>query len=41
MSTHNKCFYKEVDKSTCNPKTMILLECVLIGICAVIRLSTI
>ena len=41
MSTHNICLYKEVDKkyTGCNLKTMELLDCVLIGICAVIRLN--
>ena len=40
--THNTCFYKEVDKkyTDCNLKTMELLECALIGVCAVIRLNT-
>ena len=41
MGTHNICFYKEVDKkyTGCNLKTMELLNCALIGICAVIRSS--
>ena len=36
MSTHNICFYKEVDKkyTGCNLKTTKLLDCALIGICA-------
>ena len=39
MRTHNICLYKEVDiKYTgCNLKTMELLDCALIGVCAVIR----
>ena len=39
MSTHNIYFYKEVDKNYtgCNLKTTELLECVLIGVCVVIR----
>ena len=46
MTTHNICLYKEVDKkyTDCNLKsiltnlkTMVLLECALIGVCAVIR----
>ena len=43
MSTHNICLYKEVDKkyTGCNLKTMELLDCALIGICAVIRLNTV
>ena len=36
------CLYKEVDKkyTGCNLKITELLDCVLIGICAVIRSST-
>ena len=43
MSTHNICFYKEVDKkyTGCNLKTTELLECELIGVCAVIRSNTV
>ena len=43
MSAHNICLYKEVDKkyTGCNLKTMELLDCALIGICAVIRLNTV
>ena len=43
MSTHNICLYKEVDiKYTgCNLKTMELLDCALIGVCAVIRSNTV
>ena len=43
MSTHNICLYKEVDiKYTgCNLKTMELLDCALIGVCAVIRPNTV
>ena len=39
MSTHNICFYKEVDKkyTGCYLKTAELLDCVLIGVCVVIR----
>ena len=37
--THNICLYKEVDKkyTGCNLKTMELLDCALVGVCAVIR----
>ena len=43
MSTHNICFYKEGDKSTLvvifwNTK---LLDCALIGACAVTRSNTV
>ena len=43
MGTHNICLCKEVDKkyTGCNLKTTELLDCVLIGICAVIRLNTV
>ena len=43
MGTHNICLYKEVDKqyTGCNLKTTELLDCALIGICAVIRLNTV
>ena len=39
MGTHNICLYKEEDKkyTSCNLKTMELLDCALIGACAVIR----
>ena len=39
MGTHNICLYKEVDKkyTDYNLKTMELLDCALIGVCAVIR----
>ena len=39
MGTHNICPYEEVDKNYtgCNLKTTDLLECALIGACAVIR----
>ena len=39
MGTHNICHYKEVDKkyTGCNLKTTKLLDCALIGVCAVIR----
>ena len=43
MDTHNICLYKEVDKkyTGCNLKTTELLDCALIGVCAVIRLNTV
>ena len=43
MSTHNICLYKEVDKKYTgyNLKTMELLDCALIGVCAVIRSNTV
>ena len=39
MSTHNICLYKEVRKkyTGCNLKTKEFLDCVLIGVCVVIR----
>ena len=39
MGTHNICLYKEIDKkyTGCNLKTTELLDCVLIGVCVVIR----
>ena len=39
MATYNICLYKEVDKkyTGCNLKTTKLLDCVLIGVYAVIR----
>ena len=39
MSTHNICLYKEVDKNYtgCNLKTMELLDCAVIWVCALIR----
>ena len=42
MGTHNICLYKEVDKKYIgrNLKTTELLDCVLIGVCAVIRSNT-
>ena len=42
MSTHNICLYKEVDKkyTGCNFNTE-LLDCALIGVCAVIRSNTV
>ena len=42
ISTHNICLYKDVDKkyTGCNLKTTELLDCALIGICAVIRSNT-
>ena len=43
MGTHNICLYKEVDKkyTGCNLKTAELFDCVLIGVCAVIRSNTV
>ena len=43
MGSHNICLYKEVDKKYpgCILKTTELLDCALIGVCAVIRLNTI
>ena len=43
MSTRNICLYKEVDKkyTGCKLKTTELLDCALIGVCAVIRLNTV
>ena len=43
MGTQNVYLYKEVDKkyTCCNLKTTELLECALIGVCAVIRLNTV
>ena len=43
MATHNICLYKEVGKkyTGCNSKTMKLLDCKLIGVCAVIRSNTV
>ena len=43
MGTHNICLYKEVDKKYIgyNLKTMELLNCALIGVCAVIRSNTV
>ena len=41
MGPHNICFYKEIVKmyTGCNLKTIELLDCVLIGVYAVIRLN--
>ena len=43
MGTHNVCLYKEVNRkyAGCNLKTMELLDCALIGVCAVIRSNTV
>ena len=51
MGTHNICLlsmqfkyaFTEVDKkyTDCNLKTMELLDCALIGVCAVIRSNTV
>ena len=40
MCTNNKCFYKEMDNGH-NLKTTKLLDCELIGACAVIRENTV
>ena len=39
IGTHNICLYKEVNKkyTGCNLKIAELLDCALIGVCAVIR----
>ena len=41
ISTHNICLYKEVARkyTFCNLKTAALLDCVLVGVCVVIRLN--
>ena len=42
MSTHNICYYKEVDNkyyTDCNLKRAKLFDCALVGVCAVIRLN--
>ena len=43
MGTHSICLYKEVAKqyTSCNPKSTDLLDCALIGVCAVIRSNTV
>ena len=43
MGTHSICLYKEVAKqyTSCNPKSTELLDCALIGVCAVIRSNTV
>ena len=43
MGTHSICFYKGVAKqyTRCNPKSTELLDCALIGVCAIIRSNTI
>ena len=43
MGAYNICLYKEADKkyTGCNLKTIELLDCVLIGVCVVIRLNTV
>ena len=43
MSTHNICLYKKVDKkyTSCILKSTELLDCALIGVCAVIRSNTV
>ena len=37
MNTHNICYYKVDNIAHCNLKPKKLLDCVLIGVCAVIR----
>ena len=41
MGTHNICLYKEVSKmyTGCNLKTLELLDCAFIGLCAVIKMN--
>ena len=41
LGTHKICFYKEIDKQCTGYHLKIteLLECALIGVCAVIRLN--
>ena len=41
MGTHNICYYKKVDNTDCNLKPTELLDCALIGVCAVIRSNTV
>ena len=43
MGTHSICLYIEVAKqyTSCNPKSTELLDCALIGVCAVIRSNTV
>ena len=43
MRTHNICLYKKVNKkyTGCNLKTTEFHECALIGVCAVIRSTTV
>ena len=43
MSTDNICLCKVVERkyTCCNPKTTELLNCALIGVCAVIRSNTV
>ena len=43
MGTYNTCLYTEIDKKyfSSNLKTTELLDCVLIGVCAVIRVNTV
>ena len=36
MCTNNICYYKEEGYMACNLKTTQLLDCALIGVCAVI-----
>ena len=43
MGTHNICLYKEDNETytACDLKTMELLDCALVGVCAVIRSNTV
>ena len=43
MGIHNICLHKEVNKkyTGCNLKTVELLDCALLGVCAVIRSNTV
>ena len=43
IGAHNICRYKEIDKkyTGCNLKTTKMLDCALIGVCAVIRSNTV
>ena len=43
MGSHNICLYKEVNKkyTGCILKTTELLDCALLGVCAVIRSNTV
>ena len=43
IGIHNICLYKETDRKNtgCNLKATELLDCALIGVCAVIRYNTV
>ena len=43
MGTHNIYLYKEADKkyTSCNLRIIELLDCALIGVCAVIKSNTV